>query len=52
MSKQMIVQNEKSIVAGISKAIDKAENSKRNYILDVILVGEKLNDWKAIVPYG
>lgn len=52
MSKQIAITNEKQIVAGIVKALNKETASKKGYVLDVIDVGEKLISYKEKVPHG
>ena len=51
MSKELI-QNQKQIVLGITKAFSKMENAKKGYVYSVIELGEKLNSAKELVPHG
>ena len=42
MSKELVIANEKQIVSGISKAINKMDSAKKGYVNSVIELGEIL----------
>ena len=52
MSKELVVANEKQIVAGIAKAISKMESAKKGYVNSVIELGETLIQAKIKAGHG
>lgn len=50
--KNALVPNEKQLVKGIVSAFNKMESAKKDYVLSVISLGERLLDAKEKVPHG
>ena len=52
MSKEIVIANEKQIVSGISKAINKMDSAKKGYVNSVIELGEILIQAKIKAGHG
>lgn len=50
--KNELIANEKAIIKGIISAFNRMETTKKDYVLSVISLGEKLIQAKEIVPHG